>query len=61
MTNAAKRALLLAVTCALGIGCASPTGRTVCLDLVGSDDLNIFDGEPHAVVESRWVQVAITR
>lgn len=41
---------LLALTSLLGLACSSPPGRKVCLDLVGSPDLNTFDGEPHAVV-----------
>lgn len=40
-------AILALAACA---ACSSPTGRKVCLDLVGSPDLNTFDGEPHAVV-----------
>ena len=31
-------------------GCSTPTGRRVCLDFVASEDMNLFDGEPHAVV-----------
>lgn len=45
-----RTATTLVLAAFLGLACSSPTGRKVCLDLVGSPDLNTFDGEPHAVV-----------
>jgi type VI secretion system VasD/TssJ family lipoprotein len=50
MRAALKRMFVVALVGAAGLACSSPPGRKVCLDLVGSPDLNTFDGEPHAVV-----------
>jgi type VI secretion system VasD/TssJ family lipoprotein len=30
-------------------GCQVPTGRRVCIDIHASDELNLYDGEAHAV------------
>ena len=52
--RAAAMVAVLGLSMIWGVACSSPTGRKVCLDLVGSDELNTFDGEPQLLSYVRW-------
>jgi type VI secretion system VasD/TssJ family lipoprotein len=48
-----RREFLKIAVAAFAVGslaaCAAPTGRKVCLNFHASPDLNLFDGQPHAL------------